>query len=596
MTFQRLPAADLWWHLASGRYILENGRIPGTDPFSFTAQGGPWMNHEWLSQVIFYLLYRLGGLNLLVIFKSLLITLSAWIVFRLAVWICRFPPLAALVVLLSLLCARTTFFFDVRPYIFSYLLAAVFLYCLDRFSRENSSSLVLLLVPLTFLWANLHAAFPLGLALTGVYLVSSALRGRWKAAGTLACVLLASTLASGLTPFGFKPLLYPLSFMKSDTFRAALSDWTPPDLLGNERAFGLFLALELLLAFLSRKTLRSEQVLVMSLMGLLGLSAVRHVFLACLLSAPILAGLLGSLFSEKYKSFSPGRPATVIYSSAFLLLAAASGIFIFKNSDPEGLLMEGRLFPVEAVGFLKANPPPGRLFAPYEWGGYLIWKLYPDQKVFIDGRANSLYTEKTYRDALDVMWGRPGWDEILAGYGVDFVLCNKMQVERGMLLPWRLLHSSAEWQLVHSDDIAMLFTRRSPRNADFLRKYRAGQLLYPPSPRLLYNRGQAMLREGRPGEAGKLFREALRMDVRQARSWIALGYVQASEGRYLEAGKSFKRALFFDPEALLAHYNLGRLYQREGRKKMARREFERELEMNPGFKEAREALRELVAP
>lgn len=595
LAFQRLPSADLWWHLAGGRYILENGLIPRTDPFSYTAFGQPWMNHEWLSQVIFYLVFRLGGLSLLVGFKSLIITLTAWVVFRLGWKVSGSPVLAALVTFLSLLCARTTPFFDVRPYIFSYLFSAIFLSCLERFSREKKSFFVFLLIPLTILWANLHAAFPLGLALAAIYLVAALLRGDWAGVRVLSAVLLGATLASGLTPYGFQPLLYPLSFLKADTFRAALSDWTPPDLLGRESAFGIFLCLELLFVLFSLKTLRAEEALILGLMGLLGMSAVRHVFLACLLSAPILAGLLGPFWRRARERFPLRRADTPLWG-AVIFLAIAGGAFIIRDTDWEGMLMERQLFPVEAVGFLNANPLPGRLFAPYEWGGYLIWKLYPKQKVFIDGRASSLYPEKIYRDALSAMWGDPGWKRILNEYHIGFVLCNKWQVGRGMLLPWRLIHDPSEWQLVHSDDIAMLFARISPENGRFLRDFREGRFRYPPSPRLIFQEGMVKVKAGWLREAEERFKETLRLDSRYAPAWVALGYVQAVGGKNREAVLSFKRALKLDPEAASAHYNLGLILQKEGRKKQARREFEKEIRLNPDFKAAQEALRELTAP
>jgi len=592
---QQLPAADLWWHLAGGRYILESGLIPKTDPFSYTALGQSWLNYEWLSQIVFFLLWKAGGFPLLVIFKSFLITLTAWIVFRLGWRSCGSPFLAALITFLCFLCARTTFFFDVRPYIFSYFFSAVFLACLERFSREKKAFWAFLLIPLIVLWANLHAAFPLGLAMAGIYLVAALLRGEWAKVRVLSVVLLGATVASGLTPYGFQPLLYPLSFLKADAFRAALSDWTPPNLMGGESAFGIFLLIELLVVFASLKSLKSESVLLLGMMGLLGLSAVRHIFLTCLLSAPILAGLLGPLWHRARERF-PLRESGAPFRVAVILLAVAGGAFIIRDTDWEGALMERQLFPVEAAAFLSANPLPGRLFTPYEWGGYLIWKLYPKQKVFIDGRASSLYSEKIYRDALSVMWGNPGWMRILNEYRIGFVLCNKWQVNRGMLLPWRLANDPAEWRLVHSDDIAMLFARVSPENGKFLRDFREGRLIYPPSPRLIFREGMARIKAGRLNEAGELFAEAIRRDGRYAPAWVALGYVQAAGGRKREAALSFKRALKLDPGAASAHYNLGQIYRKDGRKRQARREFELEIRLNPDFKAAREALRELTAP
>ena len=136
MTLRPVADPDFWWHLRSGQWIVETGAIPHTDPFSHTNLGKPWIAHEWLSEVIIYGLYRLGGLPLLIFTFGTVITIAFGLVYLRSP---GKPYIAGFALLLGALATAPTW--GVRPQMFSLLLGSLFLYLLDRFQETNRTSI-----------------------------------------------------------------------------------------------------------------------------------------------------------------------------------------------------------------------------------------------------------------------------------------------------------------------------------------------------------------------------------------------------------------------------------------------------------------------
>src|SRR5829696_2405239 len=157
---QPITDRDFWWHLKTGEYIVGTRAIPHTDIFSSVRFGSEWITHEWLSEVFIYGIFRALGFPGLIIVFALIITAS----FGISYLTCRTrvvpPVVAAFAVLLGAFATMLTW--GVRPQIFSLLLASIFLYVLDRHARGGRVGTLWWLVPLTILWANLHAGYALG--------------------------------------------------------------------------------------------------------------------------------------------------------------------------------------------------------------------------------------------------------------------------------------------------------------------------------------------------------------------------------------------------------------------------------------------------
>jgi len=253
LAFSPAVDGDLWWHLATGRWILGGRGIPHADPFTFTALGRPWVTHEWLSGVLFELLHRLGGIDLLVAFKSLLaaaaLAVSAHAGLAGAATIeenwsvgagrtcasrsARFPSLrayagAALGALLGAVILAPRAF--ARPHMLTALFLAVLILFLRLEARTGRRIWRLLLIPLFLVWANVHSGFVLGFAW---WLLAWA--GEWISAGTPAgeapfhpgarrrerglCLLLAFC-ASLVNPHFLQAHLYPFHLIAREEVRA----------------------------------------------------------------------------------------------------------------------------------------------------------------------------------------------------------------------------------------------------------------------------------------------------------------------------------------------------------------------------------------
>src|SRR5580700_8029329 len=196
MTARTATDPDLWWHLRTGQWIVETGHVPRTDPFSFTRGGMPWVSHEWLSETIFYELWTRLGPGALIVFSSLITTAGFLLLYARCQAKTQKPHWAAALTVLAAVAAA--FSWGARPQMFTFTLASLLLWLLDR--AETRPRLLLCIPPLFLLWLNLHAGFALGPALLVLYAVglifeSAAGTTPWSPARLIATRILLITLA-----------------------------------------------------------------------------------------------------------------------------------------------------------------------------------------------------------------------------------------------------------------------------------------------------------------------------------------------------------------------------------------------------------------
>jgi tetratricopeptide (TPR) repeat protein len=594
-TFPHLPPADTWWMLAAGRWIWEQGRLPAQDPFSWTAAGSPWLDHEWLAQVVFYGLYLAGGLPALFALRSLAV-LAAFGLLPFGSARRRGLSEGAVVACLLLCTALSEWrsFFDVRAYLFTYLGLSATLFLLVEYLEEGQVRWLWPLPALTALWANLHGGFILapGLLLVAAWGCLAGRQGR--RAGALALVALACLAAALLNPYGLELLAFPFSLAGRSAFSLGLNEWAPPEVvrfsphpLPGPQAGFLLLALAALVR-LARPGPGLPQRLWTAVFVVGGLLWWRHIPLACLALAYVLPRWLPGVRL-------PARAALaawggILAAGIWLLLGQARG-------GPAAWTMERRLFPVEAAEFLRLNPGlPRRLYNPYEWGGYLAWRLYPAWQVFIDGRAHTVYSERLYAQALLVQFGpawrqrlesqgvrvlgNQDWREVLDEYGVQTVLGTRLQ---GDLC--RRLQEASGWFSVYSDPVSCIFLRDTPANRSL-----ALGLRYPATAWGHLARAQVALAAGREAEALAQARRALSLDPSEAAAHRLAGILLLRAGRAREGVAHLQKALALDADLPDVHYNLGLYYLQLGQLERARTHFRRELEIHPGHPGARSHL------
>ena len=226
--------SDTYWHLAAGRAMWESGRVMLTDEFSHTVLGAPWLNYEWLTQLVFYRTYLLGGMPLLTALCALLAFCSWCLAWRLTR-----GPVADRALLAMAALPLVTPGWSLRPQAFSMLLMLVVVHGVVR-------ERLLFLPPLFLLWANLHGAVALGLVVLVADFVAAVLAGRAWRRRAVAGVL--SFGATFMTPLG--PALWPEVWRSVG--RSApneISEWLTPDFSAE---FVLFWMLAAALTWLGR--------------------------------------------------------------------------------------------------------------------------------------------------------------------------------------------------------------------------------------------------------------------------------------------------------------------------------------------------------
>jgi len=446
---------DLWWHMATGRYILAQGRIPAYDVFSFTAADHRWVTHEWLSDLLLYVGSRLVGLaGLAVLFTLVIVAAYALVWMR-----CRGRPvLAAFAVVLAALAASPTF--GVRPQMFSLLFASLYLYILSR--PDAAGTKVWWLAPLTLLWANFHSGFVAGLAIVAVFAVGEELTwvrrgagaGPWLApqARQLALVWVACLACSLVTPNGVSALLFPFGTLGSRAIQDQIQEWASPN-FHQSLAWPLGAYWLLLVAALgaSRRRLQPAELLLLVGAGAAAMYSIRHVQFLSLVGAPILAERMGDLWGaptgpEGERPLSPLLAKGLGAVAALLLVVAGVRVASVARRVPE---VEAEIYPSAAVTYLEEHGLTGRVFNTYHWGGYLIWRGLP---VFVDGRAE-VYGDEVLNEYMKAQSVAEDWEEPLRRYGVEVAL---IQSDSPLAV---VMRESGRWQAVYRDDLATVLTR-----------------------------------------------------------------------------------------------------------------------------------------
>lgn len=450
---------DLWWHLKTGQLIVEHHAVPHTDPFSFTRAGQPWVAHEWLSEVLMYELLQIAGWPALILFFAAAICAT----FVLLFFRCGHNAyIAGVAVLLAALATRPLW--GVRPQMLSLLLTSLWLVILER--SESNPRLLWWTLPLTLLWVNLHAGFALGIGLSILFL-----SGEWiarfsgRAADMTRLRGLALNLALDislvwLNPNGIKLYWYPIVTLRSQAMQTYIAEWASPNFHHPEYWPFLIILLGLLALILwSRHNIRARDLLLLIASLAAALRSTRLIPIFVLIAIPIAARQIDACFQRRQaieRRHSVRIPAIMRHALnpfiafAFLIFVAVQTIAVIRK-QPQA---EALSFPLRAISFLQANPIPGHLFNHYDWGGYLIWKLYPSTHVFIDGRAD-VYGDEFFHDFADTYQLRHRWRQNLDRWRIARVLLPaNSPLATG-------LHEDPDWSVLYSDGQAIVLIRKN---------------------------------------------------------------------------------------------------------------------------------------
>ena len=475
----RVPAdSDTWWHLRSGQYILENLSIPMTDPFSHTQAGELWIDHGWLAQVFWYALFASGGWAAVALGLAAIVTLAFWFVWKQIeanVFVAAFAMILGAIV--------SSVVWAARPQMISFLLVAIVAYLLDRFKRHDGR--LLPWIPLIMLlWVNIHGGFAIGFMLMLAYLVGEAVNNftahdddsvvSWSRFKRLGLTVALSLVIVAVNPHTWRLWLYPFQTVGIGALRDFIQEWQSPDFhLIWVQPFILMLLL--VVAALARTRRRADwtDLALIAMWTIWSLFAARNIAIFGLIATPILARYANEAWTEQWQTWGYHNPPFAATANVQLspgarrfraranwallgLVCIAALIKIAVPLTPgANLKAEQDSLPYEAVEFLHRERPVGPIFNSYNWGGYLIFKLWSDYPVYIDGRTD-LYDDAFIRRYLNVMVAGDDWQQTLDDDEINLVM-----IESNSILA-KFLRQDPTWSEIFHDEMAAVFARKSP--------------------------------------------------------------------------------------------------------------------------------------
>ena len=463
-----LSDAATGFHIRTGERILDTGGLPYQDPFSFSKPGQTWFAWEWLADLLFAGLYRAGGLKLIILFSAATLAGCCWLSLRSMVLLDRqrgaANALAAIFVLHASIGAGSVHFLA-RPHIFTILFLTLAFQIL-RTDQFRPSRRIWWLIPLTAVWVNLHGGFAGLLVTVGVLMVGATLEGDFSRARRWSLLLGGCLAASLVNPYGYRLHIHLVEYLRADWIRKLVQEFQPPVL---ETASGAYFEL-LLFAGLAAAARLAWQgnwswALLMAAWGHASLLSVRHVPIFAALVAPPIALLLSDgmqLLAQRggRKSIAAlleaiGREhvpnlvrASALVPALLLGLLLSDAGLTYPVDFPSGK------FPVELIAKHRTLLEHSRLFTLDAWGDYLIYRHYPRQQVFFDGRTD-YYGQRMSEEYLALVNGGPGWRKSLEKYGVDAVMMTTASPLT------QSLAVDPAWQFVDQRDDVALYRRRT---------------------------------------------------------------------------------------------------------------------------------------
>jgi hypothetical protein len=469
---------DLWGHLVFGQQMLHSGAIPKTDIYSWTANGQPWINHEWIAEIILALFYTAwGGPGILLL--KIVVGLAAFAVcLRLGAQSLSWPARFVAWAFAALAVVEISFGFAARPQIFTALFLSLELLVLQQI--HSGKKLWALALPLLFLvWVNTHGGVLAGFGLLSLAAGATTAQLSWNQmpktprriasdeAGTgtewkTVLVLWLAVVGAGAALLGnpWGPGLLRWLIDSVLWLRPQIAEWNPTPLNGDHAAFFIVLALA---AFSWACTTRKRvwwELAVCAAFAWLGWRAVRNAPLFCLVALalvpPHLASALARFRRRLERLEALGHQAAFQKFATVLSAAAAAGIavatFTLHKEHPLTMEVPRSQYPTGAVAFLRANELQGRVLTFFDWGEMVIFRL-PKCPPSLDGRLDTCYS----RELIDAHWkfynGEPFDERVLNIDGADFALLP------ANLAGAATLARRPGWQVIYYDDLAVIMVR-----------------------------------------------------------------------------------------------------------------------------------------
>ncbi len=582
---------DLWLHLRMGWWICHHGFVPNYDVLSCTISGKPWVNHEWLFQVLVYLVQRAYGFDGLISMQSFVVAVTFLVLLFLGY--SRERQWLTVVTLLMVLMVYQTRF-TIRPDIFSILFFVLYIYILAL--HINKRWAVYALVGLQILWSNMHGFFFFGPMLVGVAILSEFIKRRlplpyeWNTVGrlndqeynSLKKMLPLLILACCVNPLTFQGAWYPVTVFfhlagDSKIFFNHIVELQRPITAANIFTdnclyYKILIFISGVSFVFNRRKIDISSLLVWGIFLGFSLVAVRNlVYFAAAAYLVLMVNAISisweNLVPLRFSSFKFKQLTVIIFKLGLMLWMlnfglqmCTDGYFDFDTyyRKSEFFGVSKRVFPYKAVDFLLREKIKGNFFNDFNSGAYLVGRAHPNIKVFIDGRTE-VYGAKFF-ETYQKVWVQ-GNAKVFADFerkdNINGAFLNNahQEIPRDVL---KMFHSFKNWSIVYLDYDGVIFLKQTPYNKPFIDRLSVDLNKWKPNPMDLFklatkridpfpftSRAYILETLGADEAALKESKEALRVSADYGPAFYMIGKIYDKRKDYKKAFEYYRFAAMY---------------------------------------------------
>lgn len=605
---------DVWFHLTAGRLLWNTWRWPAVNTFAYTTPDHPWIDLHWVFQLLLYGAYGLGGPNGCIALTAGLALATALMLYAAAR---RSVSPAAAAGLVAVALAIVGFRFNPRPELMSFALFAAYIWLLDGYPTNGRA--VFVLIPLQLLWVNTQGVFAVGLGLIGCYWVGTTLAflpvpQGWRATTgctaaewrRLTLVLVLAATVCLFNPYGIPGALFPLQLLGRVTgdslFSPRIGEFRAPFESGYTTIAWCwvgFLITTGISFVVNLGRWHLGRLVAAIVFAVLSSQALRNLPFFTWIAVPAIAANLGTLRavrgpapvaaraarrrgrspSDQWRGLCHALEGAVIGAVVMLIAAIVTNRYaqMLGTEHEFGSGSSDLRFPASAIAFMRDARISGRPFNCLAMGGYLAWHVFPDQRVFVDGRLEA-YPETFLREYFAVLDAPEQWPSVAARYAPDYVFLYHVYSNRLPLIRYLIRH---DWTLVYYDEISAILVPADQAHREM--RERA-------------ERTFAVMRSRRwvetPTSSSRRPWHRLVVPITEISRLRAYATFLDYIGRSAEAADVIDQALALAPHRSDIRFLVGLVNWRGGERQRAISTWRELLRRDPAFEEARRALAE----
>lgn len=468
---------DLWGHLKYGQDTYERKALVRQDIYSYSSYGAPWINHEWLSELVFYVIFKFSGSKGLLIFKFLTGFIVLFIIYKSVTKSTKSLLLQTVFILYPLMCLGDIS--AARPHIFTNLFLAITVALIINFERSGNLKWLYALPGIFLIWCNLHGGFIAGMSIILLYTLFKVFQREITKKLLFICLL--SVAATFVNPYGVSFWGFILEAISKN--RVYISEWQSVKFsLGYFNYFSIVLLAIIGLIFSKVKRPNFETFVILIAI-FFSLRHMRHVPLFAILFSLYMPKHVDSFAKDWAIRLENKFPRMFfIYIFALIPVFWLPSEFFLKKGHPLGIEIVDDKYPINAIEFMKSNNINGNIFCFFNWAQMCIRELPDVNKVFFDGRYETVYSDGLIEKYADILFSaNEGYKKYLSQFPeTDIMLLSKYSPLSGVL------SKDTDWLKVYSAGTALIFLKKNGKNKNIIEAFMQRRLIYPPRALLTY--------------------------------------------------------------------------------------------------------------